>query len=107
MIADAFKKAEEKTVDPYGFKSQIVLAIATSIDALAVGISFACTGYTTVTQVFLPISIIGVISFLMSLLGFFLGAKFGEAVTKKIKPEILGGIILIGIGIKILIEHLG
>lgn len=107
MIADAFKKDDDKTVDPYGFKSQIVLAIATSIDALAVGISFACTGYTAVTQVFLPISIIGVISFLMSLLGFFLGAKFGEAVTKKIKPEILGGIILIGIGIKILIEHLG
>ena len=43
----------------------------------------------------------------MSLIGFTIGVKFGDAVVKKLKPELLGGIILIGIGIKILVEHLG
>ncbi|MBR4734692.1 MAG: manganese efflux pump [Bacteroidales bacterium] len=107
MISDAFKKEENKTIDPYGFKSELLLAVATSIDALAIGISFACTGYNEVAQLGTPLLLIGVASFLMSLIGFALGVRFGDVVTRKVKPEILGGIILIGIGIKILIEHLG
>ena len=105
MIADAFKAEEEKTIDPYGLKSELLLAIATSIDALAVGISFACTGYTEIGQMGTPLLLIGVVSFVMSLIGF--GVRFGGTVTRRIKPELIGGVILIGIGIKILIEHLG
>jgi len=54
----------------------------------------------------LPLGIIGLVSFLMSLLGFKLGVRFGEVVIIKMRPELLGGIILIGIGVRILIEHL-
>ena len=107
MIGDAFKSGDDKTIDPYTLKSQVLLAIATSIDALAIGISFACTGYSSVGQLWLPLGLIGVVSFVMSLVGFVLGARFGTAVTKRIKPELLGGLILIGIGVRILIEHLG
>ena len=106
MIADSFKKEEDKTIDPYGLKSQILLAVATSIDALAIGISFACTGYNELSQLWTPLALIGGASF-VSLIGFGLGVRFGDIVTRKVKPEILGGLILIGIGIKILIEHLG
>ena len=107
MIADAFKPSEQKTIDPYGLKSELLLAIATSIDALAVGISFACTGYTAVAQLWTPLALIGLVSFIMSIIGFALGVRYGDAVTRRVKPELLGGLILIGIGIKILIEHLG
>ena len=88
-------------------KTQLLLAVATSIDALAIGISYACTGYDTLASIAVPVLIIGLVSFLMSLLGFWIGVRFGDAVVKKLRPELLGGVILIGIGIKILIEHLG
>ena len=70
------------------------------------GITYACTGYNSLLSISLPLGIIGLVSFLMSLLGFKLGVRFGEVVIKKMRPELLGGIILIGIGVKILIEHL-
>ncbi len=108
MLADAFRPEDEApSVDPSTFKSQVLLAIATSIDALAVGISFACTGFKEIGQLWTPLAIIGIVSFVMSLAGYFLGARFGSSFTKKIKPEVLGGLILIGIGVKVLIEHLG
>lgn len=106
MLWDSFHEENEASINPRSFKMQIALAVATSIDALAVGISFACTGYDTLTQLSLPLVAIGVVSFLMSLLGFSLGVRFGEAVNRKVKPELVGGLILIGIGIKILIEHI-
>ena len=106
MVWDAFKGEEEAGINPRSFKMQIALAVATSIDALAVGITFACTGYDTLRQLAGPLATIGIVSFLMSLLGFGLGVRFGEAVNRKMKPELLGGLILIGIGIKILVEHL-
>lgn len=107
MIADAFKPEEDKSMNPRSLKTQLLLAVATSIDALAIGISYACTGYETLGAIAMPVLIIGLVSFLMSLLGFTIGVKFGDAVVKKLRPELLGGIILIGIGIKILVEHLG
>lgn len=107
MIIDAFKAEEDKSMNPRSLKTQLLLAIATSIDALAIGISYACTGYDTLASITVPVIIIGAVSFLMSILGFTIGARFGDAVVKKIRPELLGGVILIGIGIKILIEHLG
>jgi putative Mn2+ efflux pump MntP len=107
MIADSFKADEDKSINPRNLRTQLLLAVATSIDALAVGISYACTGYQTIASIAVPVVVIGIVSFTMSILGFAVGAKFGEVVVKKLRPELLGGIILIGIGIKILIEHLG
>ena len=106
MIIDSFKAEDESHLDPRDAKTQLALAVATSIDALAVGITYACTGYNSLGSISLPLGIIGLVSFLMSLLGFKLGVRFGEVVIKKIRPELLGGIILIGIGVRILIEHL-
>ena len=106
MIIDSFKAEEEAHLNPRDVKTQLALAVATSIDALAVGITYACTGYNSISSISLPLGIIGLVSFLMSLLGFKLGVRFGEVVIKKMRPELLGGIILIGIGVRILIEHL-
>ena len=107
MIYDSFQEEEEKVLDPRDLKTQITLAIATSIDALAIGISYACTGYESLRKLSLPLLVIGAVSFTMSLLGFVVGVRFGDAVNRKMRPELLGGIILVGIGVKILIEHLG
>ncbi|MBQ7194259.1 MAG: manganese efflux pump [Bacteroidales bacterium] len=106
MIVEAFKEEEEKTMDPGRLKTQLVLAVATSIDALAIGISFACTGYDTIDQLVVPLIMIGAVSFVMSIVGSELGKKFGAGITKKIRPELLGGLILIAIGVKVLVEHL-
>jgi putative Mn2+ efflux pump MntP len=107
MIADSFKEEDDKSVNPRDLRTQLVLAVATSIDALAVGISYACTGYNTLAQLTVPLVLIGVVSFGMSVLGFSIGVRFGDAVNRKMRPELLGGIILLGIGVRILIEHLG
>lgn len=107
MIKESFDTAEEeKHFNPRSLNTQLVLAIATSIDALAVGISFACTGYREVEQIAYPLLVIGIVSFLFSLLGYLLGVRFGKSIAHKLKPELLGGIILIVIGVKILITHL-
>ena len=93
---DNDNKEENDKVD---FKTMIVLAIATSIDALVVGISFAMMK----VNIWTSSTIIGIITFFMSIVGVFVGKLFKEKL--KIKPELLGGIILILIGIKIVIEH--
>ena len=99
MIKEALGKKEEVN-DDIGFKTMIILAIATSIDALAVGITFAFLK----ANILLSVIIIGVITFVISILGCLIGSKFGNKFEQKAK--FLGGIILIGIGTKILIEHL-
>ena len=106
MIKESFDQAEEKQFNPRRLRTQLLLAIATSIDALAVGISFACTGYNTISQLTLPLVIIGLASFILSLVGYFLGSRFGSMITRRLKPELFGGVILVGIGIKILLSHL-
>ena len=106
MVWESFGSDEEQHFNPRKLRTQLLLAIATSIDALAVGISFACTGYTAVGQLTLPLIIIGVVSYLFSLIGYRLGARFGRSIAQRLKPELFGGIILIGIGVKILMEHL-
>ena len=106
MVWESFNPDQEQHFNPRRLRTQLLLAIATSIDALAVGISFACTGYTAVGQLALPLIIIGVVSFLFSLIGYRLGARFGRSIARRLKPELFGGIILIGIGVKILMEHL-
>ena len=107
MIRDSFLPQEEHHFNPSNIFTQLSLAIATSIDALAIGISFACMScYHTFSSMVLPLFIIFCASFLFAIVGHFLGIGFGKGISKKIKPELLGGIILILIGIKILITHL-
>lgn len=85
----------------FGFKTMLLLAVATSIDALAVGVSFAFLRVNIVAAV----ACIGVTTFLLSVIGIKVGNVFG---TKyKSKAELVGGVILILMGIKILLEHLG
>ena len=99
MIREA-KKAEELN-DDLGFRTMLLLAVATSIDALAVGITFAFLSVRIVPAACL----IGVTTFLLSAVGVYIGHIFG--LKYKAKAELAGGIILIGIGLKILLEHLG
>lgn len=106
MIREAFLPEEHHAFNPTSLRSQLVLAVATSIDALAVGISFACSGYTSLSLLAFPLAVIGLVSFLLSVVGYLLGIRFGSAVTQRVKPELFGGLILIGIGVKVLITHL-
>ena len=106
MIRESFGEEQEHSFDPQRLRMQLLLAIATSIDALAVGISFACTGYHRLVQLTVPLWIIGIVSFLFSVLGYKLGARFGKSITRRLKPELLGGLILVVIGVKILMTHL-
>jgi len=101
MIYESIKiKSSEKEINPLNVYVLLMLSIATSIDALAIGVSFAFLKISIAT----PIIVIGAVTFLLSFLGVFVGNRFGHFFESKI--EIVGGFILIGIGIKILIEHL-
>ena len=103
MIQEAFQK--DKDEDEYNedisVKAMLILSIATSIDALAVGITFAFLKVDLV----LAFSLIGIITFILSVLGTKIGNRFGD--KYKSKAELIGGIILILIGLKILLGHLG
>lgn len=100
MIRETFCKDKEKMDDSVCFKSMIVLAIATSIDALAIGITFAFLK----VNILLAVLMIGIITFILSMVGTKIGNKFGDKFGAK--AEFAGGIILILIGTKILLEHL-
>lgn len=100
MLIEAFEDEEDCSEITYDFKEIIMLAIATSIDALAVGITYAFLD----VNIYLAITIIGVTTFICCVIGVFIGNRFG--IKYKGKAEIAGGIILIGLGIKILLEHL-
>ena len=105
MLKEAFGKCEECQGDEgadLSFKTMLVMAIATSIDALAVGISLAMAGNV---NIFLAVVLIGVITFILSCAGVKIGNVFGSRFEKK--AQAAGGIILILLGIKILLEHLG
>lgn len=112
MIKESFsddeeeEEAESKHINPRKLKTQLVFAVATSIDALAVGISFTCLGFNTISSLSLPLLIIGFVSIAFSIVGSLLGIRFGKGVEKRLKPELLGGIVLIIIGIRVLCEHL-
>ncbi|WP_066713068.1 manganese efflux pump MntP [Clostridium sp. Marseille-P299] len=101
MIKESFSKDNETSNDSVSFSNMIVLAIATSIDALAVGITFACL----TVNVPIAVAFIGVITFSLSTLGVKIGNVFGA--VYKSKAEFAGGFILILLGSKILLEHLG
>ena len=100
MIKESFGK-DEKVDSSMDVKSMLLLAIATSIDALAVGVTFAFLQ----VQIVPAVSFIGVITFIFSAIGVKIGSLFG---TKyKSKAELFGGIVLVLIGIKILLEGIG
>ena len=100
-VKDAKSGEEEKEAYVLKWGELLLLAVATSIDALAVGISFAALQ----VNIWSAVGIIGVITLVLSFLGVLIGNRFGARF--KSKAEIAGGIILILIGIKILLEHLG
>ena len=106
MIWESFGPEEEQHFNPRRLRTQLLLAIATSIDALAIGISFACTGYTALSQLTLPLLLIGLVSFLFSIIGYHLGRCFGKTIIRRLNPELIGGTILILIGVKVLMSHL-
>ncbi len=106
MVYEAFRKdgggQENKDGSSvFSIKQLIILAIATSIDALAVGITFALLKGT---NIFLSAGMIGIITFIISFAGVVIGNKFGNKYERR--AQLAGGIILIAIGLKILLEHL-
>ena len=92
--------------DPTQLKVVLALAVATSIDALAIGVSFAFLGIKGISGILSPIGVIGFVSFILSMIGLFFGIRFGCGIARKLHAELWGGIILVLIGTKILIEHL-
>ena len=102
MIREALGDGEEETADAdLSFKTMLVLAIATSIDALAVGISLAMAGDVNILQ---AVVLIGICTCGLSMAGVKIGSIFGSRFEKK--AQLAGGVILILLGIKILLEHL-
>lgn len=95
-----FSHPDEKSLNPYKLRVVLMLALATSIDALAVGISFAFLRI----DLWLSVLLIGIASLFFSGVGLFIGERYGHRFN--IPAELFGGIVLIGIGIKILLEHL-
>lgn len=101
MIIESFVSSEAREIkNPLHLKVILMLSLATSIDALAVGFSFA----TFLDKILLAVIIIGLVTFIASMLGILLGKKTGPKISRY--AEIIGGLILIFIGSKILIEHL-
>lgn len=101
MLKEVFSNEEDCKNDNVNFKEMVVLAIATSIDALAVGITMAFLDVNIIVAVLA----IGIITFAISVLGVKIGNIFGDKYEKK--AEFVGGVILILMGTKILLEHLG
>ncbi len=101
MIREAFSREEEEADASLSFKKMLPLAVATSIDALAVGVSFAFLD----VQIGIAASFIGVVTFLLSAAGVKVGSLFGA--KYKQRAELVGGVILVLLGVKILLEHLG
>ena len=101
MIREACSKEEDQTNDSLAVKDMLILAIATSIDALAVGVTFAFLQ----VNILPAITFIGITTLVLSMIGVKIGNVFGT--RYKSKAELAGGIILVLIGVKILLEHLG
>ncbi len=106
MVKESFEEGEEAHFHPERLRTQLLLAVSTSIDALAVGVSLVCVGYSDAASLPFPLTVIGLVSLVMSVAGNWLGVRFGRVITHRFKPELVGGVILILIGVKILLEHL-
>lgn len=107
MIRESLKEEEcRHAFDPTRLKVVMAFAVATSIDALAVGVSFAFVGMKGATDILPAVGIIGFVSFVLSLAGLLFGIRCGCGLARRLRAEMLGGIILVIIGCKILVEHL-
>lgn len=104
MVFESYKPEEEKTFNPNSFKVILALSVATSIDALAVGVSFSCIGYHTFSDIWQPLWVIGLVSLLFAFVGFMIGIFAGKRFHFPV--ERVGGILLIAIGIKVLYTHM-
>lgn len=104
MIRETIKDDEDSCFSRFSIKLLLFMAVATSIDALIVGVTIALSGMISFLPVLLTCTVIGIITFIFSFAGFYIGKFFG-GVCKKY-AGIVGGSILIFIGIKILVEHL-
>jgi putative Mn2+ efflux pump MntP len=103
MIYEAFAEPENPAAggrNPFGLKVLLVLAVATSIDALVAGLTLPLLD----VRPFVAAAIIGVVTFVLSLAGVVLGRRFGDALGSRL--DVIGGVILIGLGVKTLAEHL-
>jgi putative Mn2+ efflux pump MntP len=101
MIFESFKTEDDEIKnDPLETRTLLMLSVATSIDALAAGIGFSFLRIT----ILLPVVMIGIVTFVFSFSGVKIGSKFGPYLERK--ARILGGLVLIGLGVKILVEHL-
>ena len=101
MIRETLTDDDETPDSDFGFRKMFVMAIATSIDALTIGISMAFLR----VDIWIAAAVIGIVTFAFSAVGVSLGCKFGAKVGSR--AGILGGVVLIALGIKILVEHLG
>jgi putative Mn2+ efflux pump MntP len=105
MLWEALRHDEAEVApseaDAFGLRVMLVLAIATSIDALAAGFALPLLG----APLLLSISVIGIMTALLSGLGLLVGHRFGAALGRRL--DILGGLVLIGLGVKTLVQHLG
>ncbi len=102
MIRESFSSDDEDDEDDkFSFKELFLLAIATSIDAFAVGVTYAILN----EAILIPVIIIGIVAFLFTILGIKLGAKIGNYFGDKV--EIIGGVVLILLGVRILLNGLG
>ncbi len=101
MLIEAVKDDDKEIPEGMDYKELLILALATSIDALAVGVVFAFQG----TKVLPSCAIIGIVTFVISAAGVFIGSRFGAKYNKS--AQIAGGIILIALGIKLLLNGLG
>lgn len=102
MVRESFEKDEKEESDSLDVRTMFLMAVATSIDALAVGITFA---FLPDTNIVAAVLFIGMITFILSTAGAKIGNLFGA--RYKSKAEFAGGVILIVLGLKILLEHLG
>lgn len=108
MIKESLEKEYEEASESFDFKTMFLMAVATSIDALAVGITFACVPVrlifaSMVINTLIAVLIIGIITFVLSCIGVKIGNVFGS--KYKSKAEFTGGAILILLGLKIILEH--
>lgn len=104
MIAASFSDDEQTHIDPRSPAVVLTLAVATSIDALAIGVTFAFAGMESLAAVTMPVVVIGAVSFAVSMAGCTVGALFGRMTD--LHMEFFAGLVLISIGVKILWEHL-
>ena len=101
MLYEAYQNEFDEEVSDLSTKTLITLAIATSIDAMAIGVTFAFLQ----TDIYTAASVIALVTFVLCVVAVYVGKKLGSLLESK--AEMLGGVILIGLGFKILLEHTG